>query len=68
MNLLYSRDNSLKRSLYDIRNDIAHGNISEQDFEQVSVIRQRLIDAQKVSKLVIIQSIIHAAPIVKNLS
>jgi hypothetical protein len=41
---------SSERSLYQIRNDIAHGNVSEGDFETVAGIKERLHDMSVFSR------------------
>ncbi len=55
--LLYEPDEKSGKSLYDIRNDIAHGNISERDFETIESMRHRLFDARNISREIIIETI-----------
>jgi hypothetical protein len=54
---LFIADDKSGRSLYQIRNDIAHGNISERDFEAVESMRHRLLDARNISREIIIDTI-----------
>ncbi len=58
--ILFRRDAELGKSLKDIRDDIAHGNISERDFETVARLNNRLDDAQHISKEIILRSIMCA--------
>jgi hypothetical protein len=45
------------KSLYTIRNKIAHGSISEHDFEKIGIYRERLYDMYIVSRNVIIKTL-----------
>jgi hypothetical protein len=54
---LFMPDEKSGKSLYTIRNDIAHGSMSEYDFEAVEAIRRRLFDAHKISREILIRSI-----------
>jgi len=55
--LLFNPDEKSKKSLYEIRNDIAHGNISEHDFETFENLRHRLLDARRISREIILRTI-----------
>lgn len=55
--LLFNPDEKSKKSLYQIRNDIAHGNISEHDFETLENLRHRLLDARRISREIILRTI-----------
>jgi len=59
-NTLFHRDAKTKKSLKDIRDDIAHGKISEHDFETVAALNHRLVDAQRISREIILCSINYA--------
>ncbi|GAG98306.1 unnamed protein product, partial [marine sediment metagenome] len=56
-NTLFRRDIETGKSLKEIRDDIAHGEISEDDFETVAALGHRLVDAQHISKKIILCSI-----------
>lgn len=58
---LFKPDDKTKKSLYKIRNDVAHGKLSEHHFETVESLTRRLIDAQKISREVILLSMKNAA-------
>ncbi len=51
---LFSPDADTNKSLYQIRNDIAHGLISEHDFEKVASLKKRLADMGNMSKKVVL--------------
>jgi len=57
---LFKPDDKTGKSLYDIRNDIAHGRISEHHFEKIELLSHRLFDAQKISSEVILLSIMNS--------
>jgi len=50
---LFHPDEATKKSLYDIRNDIAHGTISDHHFEEIGSYRKRLYDAARISRDII---------------
>ena len=54
---LFESDEISGKSLYRIRNEIAHGSISERDFEIVESMRHRLFDARNISREIIIETI-----------
>jgi hypothetical protein len=54
---LFESDEKSGKSLYHIRNEIAHGSISERDFEIVESMRHRLFDARNISREIIIETI-----------
>lgn len=54
---LFEPDEKSGKSLYQIRNEIAHGRISERDFERVESMRHRLFDARNISREIIIETI-----------
>jgi len=56
-NALFRRDVKTGKSLKEIRDDIAHGEISEHDFETVAVLGHQLVDAQRISEEIILRSI-----------
>jgi hypothetical protein len=58
--LLFEPDDKTGKSLYQIRNDIAHGNLSEHHFETIESFSHRLFDAQKISRQIILLSIENA--------
>ena len=55
---LFKPDDKTGKSLYDIRNDIVHGRISEHHFEEKELLSHRLFDIQKISHEIILLSII----------
>jgi len=65
---LFSPDKNSKKSLYQIRNDIAHGNISEKDFDQESIGYRRLYDAQTFSRSIIFSVIKNIDYFVDNMN
>ncbi|NQT81351.1 MAG: hypothetical protein HQ555_13280 [Candidatus Aminicenantes bacterium] len=65
---LFEPDKKSQRSLYKIRNDIAHGKLSEKDFDRESICYSRLYDAQKVSRSMIFSIISNIEYFVNNLS
>ena len=54
---LFKPDEKSGKSLYDIRNDIAHGNMSERDFEEVESMRHRINHARSISREIIFETI-----------
>jgi len=62
---LFKPDDETGKSLYEIRNDIVHGRISEHHFEEIQMLRNRLFDAQKISREIIWLSIKNAEKIAK---
>jgi len=56
-NTLFRRDVETGKSLKEIRDDIAHGEISEHDFETAAALGHRLVDAQRISEEIILRSI-----------
>ncbi len=54
---LFSPDADLKKSLYQIRNDIAHGSISGHDFEKVASLAKRLVDMENLSRKIVMLTI-----------
>ena len=60
---LFKPDDKTGKSLYDIRNDIVHGRISEHHFENIELLGNRLFDAQKISREIIWLSIKNAEKI-----
>ena len=65
---LFKPDEKSGKSLNDIRNDIAHGNMSESDFEKVESMRYRLFDARKISREIIFETINNAERLEKYLA
>ena len=55
-NILFKADCDDK-SLYQIRNDIAHGSISEHHFENVASLKKKLFDISKLSRNIIMSTI-----------
>ena len=51
---LFSPDADSGKSLYKIRNDIAHGSISGHDFEEVASLQKRLDDMGEMSRKVVL--------------
>lgn len=66
-NTLFRRDVKTGKSLKEIRDDIAHGEISEHDFETVAALGHRLVDAQRISKEIILRSIMCAEELAHHL-
>lgn len=66
-NTLFHRDVEAGRSLKEIRDDIAHGKISEHAFEKVAALGHRLVDAQRISEEVILRSIMGAEKLAQQL-
>ncbi len=64
---LFEPDETSGKSLYQIRNEIAHGNISERDFEIVESMRHRLFDARNISREIIIKTINKAESLEKHM-
>jgi hypothetical protein len=54
---LFRKDDKSKKSLYEIRNDIAHGNFSEHDHELVEKVRHKLFDAKLISREILLSTI-----------
>ncbi len=67
-NSLFSRNVKMRKSLKDIRDDIAHGEISSHDFETLAELSPRLADAQRISKEVILRSIMCAEELTHQLA
>jgi len=65
-NELFDRDDSGK-SLYQLRNDIAHGNVSEHHFEIVAGMKKRLWDMAHISRKVLLSTIQNVDCLLKNL-
>jgi hypothetical protein len=65
-NELFDRDDSDK-SLYQLRNDIAHGNVSEHHFEDVAAMKKRLWDMSQISRKVLLSTIENVDCLLKNL-
>ena len=65
-NELFDRDDSVK-SLYQLRNDIAHGNVSEHHFESVAAMKKRLWDMSQISRKVLLSTIENVDCLLKNL-
>jgi len=65
---LFNPDDISNRSLYQIRNDIAHGNISEKDFADKSMCHRRLNDAHNISRKYILAAVSKASWLSNNLS
>lgn len=65
-NELFNRDDSDK-SLYQLRNDIAHGNVSEHHFERVAAMKKRLWDMSQISRKVLLSTIENINCLLKNL-
>ena len=66
--LLFKPDDKTGKSLYQIRNDIAHGNLSEHHFETIESFSHRLFDAQKISRQIILLSIKNAEKLTQQLT
>lgn len=66
--MLFEPDDKTGKSLYQIRNDIAHGRLSEHHFEKVESFIHRESDAKKISFEVILLSIKCAEKIVQQLT
>jgi hypothetical protein len=66
-NTLFRRDVETGKSLKEIRDDIAHGEISEHDFETVAALGHRLVDAQRISEEIILRSIMCAEKLAHQL-
>lgn len=64
---LFARDDSNK-SLYQLRNDIAHGNVSEHHFESVAAMKKRLLDMYQISRKVLLSTIENVDCLLKNLA
>ena len=58
--LLFEPDDKTGKSLYRIRNDIAHGKLSEHHFEKIESFNHRLFDAREISRQIILLSIENA--------
>jgi hypothetical protein len=54
--ILFEGDEGNK-SFYQIRNDIAHGSISEHHFENVSSLNKKLIDINRISRRIILATV-----------
>lgn len=63
---LFLKEAVTGKSLKDIRDDIAHGNISEREFEKVKAFGKRLEDAQRISKEIIILTVINAGKLARK--
>lgn len=57
VNRFFEPDNVTQKSLYDIRNDIAHGNYCDHDTQFTEVVEQRLYDMNTLSRDVITATI-----------
>ena len=64
-NELFDREDSDK-SLYQLRNDIAHGNVSEHHFESVAAMKKRLWDMSQISRKVLLSTIENVDCLLKN--
>jgi len=67
MGRLFGKDTKLNKHLYNIRNDIAHGNISEHDLDTVQAYRTKLHEMRNVSAQIILESINKAPTILISL-
>jgi len=63
---LFGRDDSDK-SLYQLRNDIAHGKVSEHHFESIATMKERLLDMCQISRKVLLSTIKNVDCLLKNL-
>ena len=57
---LFKPDDKTGKSLYKIRNNIAHGELSEHHFDTIELFSHRLFDAQKISYEIILLTIKNA--------
>ena len=64
---LFSKDPELQMNLYEIRSQIAHGHISESDFEKIEPYRYKLLDARRISQQIILSSIYNAEKIINKI-
>ncbi|MBD3343040.1 MAG: hypothetical protein GF353_28340 [Candidatus Lokiarchaeota archaeon] len=55
--LLFSEHKNTGKSIYDIRNDIAHGNYCNNDFEFRNIVQKSLYDISKFSRIILIDVI-----------
>lgn len=62
---LFGRDDSDK-SLYQLRNDIAHGKVSEHHFESIATMKERLWDMYQISRKVLFSTIENVDRLLKN--
>lgn len=68
INVLFNRKNELKKNFYDIRSAIAHGGISEYDFDEIQFYRDRLFELRSISIRIIIQTFRNSDKIIDNLT
>ena len=54
--------------LYEIRSQIAHGHISELDFEKIELYRHKLLDARRISQQIILSTIYNAEKIINKIN
>ncbi len=64
-NALFEPDETSGKSLYDIRNDIAHGKLSEHHFNSIESITQKLSEIRIISLEIIKLSIINKEKLIK---
>ena len=57
---LFKPDDITKKSLYKIRNDIVHGELSEHHFDTIELFNHQLFDVQKISQEIILLTIKNA--------
>ena len=65
---LFSKDPELQMDLYEIRSQIAHGHISELDFEKIELYRNKLLDARRISQQIILSTIYNAEKIINKIN
>jgi len=66
-NALFEADEISGKSLYGIRNDIAHGKLSEHHFDSIESFTHRLSEIRKISLEIIILSIINKEKLIQNI-
>ena len=66
-NELFDRKDSGK-SLYQLRNDIAHGIVSEHHFENIAAMKKRLWEMSQISRKVLLSTIENANCLLENLN
>lgn len=62
---LFEPDDKLGKSLYGIRNEIAHGKLSEHHFDSIVSITQKLSEIRQISLEIIKLSIINKENLIK---
>jgi len=68
IHILFNRKNDIKKNFYDIRSAIAHGGISEYDFDEIQAYRDKLYELRSISIRIITETIKERDKLLNNLA